>query len=115
MLSPQPVGKPTERRYGPRVELNHRVQIALDGELYRVTAVNLSAGGAFIETDAPLTSESEFTVSWNALGVGSLSRARVAWGNSAGFGIAFVDPPDAFQEQFDKLLAPLLTLDSAAA
>ena len=106
---------PTERRRAPRVELSYQLQIEMNGQSYWVIAINLGKGGAFIETDAPLTGRSTFTLSLNSLENGSRTPARVAWRNGTGFGVEFIDPPEAFQTQLAKLLAPFLAGQRDAA
>ena len=105
---------PAERRRSPRVELSYQMQIEHGGRSYWVRAINLGVGGAFIETDAPLRGGSMLTLSLNTLEAGSSTRARVCSGNGSGFGVAFIDPPDMFQQQIDALLAPLLRAGETA-
>lgn len=100
------------RRQYPRVELNFELMIQADGVDYWVNAVNLSFGGALIETDAPLEGGQLVTLTITHLELYGTTQARVVWTGQNGYGLKFVNPRSDFTNALVALITPLLSSEA---
>jgi microcystin degradation protein MlrC len=90
-----------------RAAFGGQLQIEFNGQRYRVLALDLGLGGAFIATDAPLCGGSQLKMLLRDANADTLvsSFARAIWGNGGGFGVQFIDPTAAFLQNLEALLA----------
>lgn len=104
---------PAATRRGPRLVVELPVRIIHDGRTRREFLVDLSSGGAFVRSGAPLSVGEAAELQLRP--PGSLTsmalNARVTWvrstGSAAGMGLMFVDDDPKVRERLDKLLAKL--------
>lgn len=96
-----------QRRY-PRVELEYEVLIQAAGEDFWVTALNLSFGGAFVETEAPLKGGMRVTLTLNHLDVYGSCEADVVWCTETGYGLQFINKGTEFSNALLAIITPLL-------
>lgn len=95
------------RKY-PRVELECELLIRAGDQDYWVTSVNLSFGGALIQTDAPLEGGDEVSLTLNHFELCGTTLAKVMWTSANGFGLKFVNPNRDFINALMALITPLL-------
>lgn len=92
------------RRKFQRKAIRHDLMVGVEGVDHRLEMTDLSAGGAFIETDLPLKPGTDLQLVLQHYAYHGSARARIMWGNSSGFGIAFSHAGQDFNETVDAIL-----------
>jgi hypothetical protein len=100
-----------ERRATPRVRDSRRVELELGGSRHPATIMDLSAGGAFVVTSAPLKAGSLVRVRLSppvvrhATDVSAMVVRSGSTGGEAGFGLMFADLPAKTRDEIGAYVA----------
>ena len=94
----------TTRRKFPRVTMRCEFTVGDANGEFAVSTVDLSFGGAFLETDRSLLVGSVVTLTLTKDGQSAETSARVVHRHRTGYGVAFIDPPDDFYNNLTDVL-----------
>lgn len=95
LLSSLEAWRASERREHPRKACSMRVTFATQDLLLRDTVRNISPGGVFIETSAPLSVGQNITLWFSPPHRQDLIKIRgeIVWTPQKGIGVRFISPP----------------------
>ena len=106
MLAPrqETLSDKTQHRQYPRMNVRHVVTVRASGFEINLTTASLSFGGAFLTGNVafPVGTIVEILITENESTV--TTQARVVHSHDNGFGIAFIEPPDAFTDQLYQIV-----------
>ncbi|RPH67241.1 MAG: TIGR02266 family protein [Myxococcaceae bacterium] len=108
-------GDPSERRDGPRVPIELKVDYKKLNSFFADYTRNISKGGTFIKTKKPLPVGTRFLFKLSIPGRGEPFEllGEVAWSNAegddAGMGIRFVYADDTQRFSFDDVVERLMS------
>ena len=94
---------PTRRKF-PRVSMRCEFSVRDASGEFPVSTVDLSFGGAFLETDRPLLIGNVITLTLIKDEIAAETPARIVHRHKTGYGVAFIDPPDDFYDSLTDVL-----------
>ena len=102
----------SSRRKFPRLNVRRAATVALGAKKFVVATVNLSFGGAFLETDNRILVGSEIEFALEIDGQSFATQARVVHQNKLGIAILFLAPPSEFVQALCKVIGDRVMHDA---
>ena len=100
------------RRSTPRAALDYRLTIETDDYKFDAKTINLSFGGALIETGGALPADKPFIVQLMNKNDACTSYARVVRRSESRLAISFVEPSENFLNVLIEVMSPHLPVDT---
>lgn len=111
MSQDSPAGD-NKRKY-PRLNARRAATVGVDGREFVLATVNLSFGGAFLETDKQVGAGKTITFTMEVDGKQVSTTARVVHQTPVAMAVVFVEPPEAFVSALCQIIGNRVQSDAA--
>lgn len=104
-------GHDNKRKF-PRLNVRRAATVEADGSEFLLATVNLSFGGAFLETDKQVGVGRMIRIGFDVDGATVNTAARVVHRTAAGLAIVFVEPPETFVNALCRIIGNRIQADA---
>lgn len=108
----QPTAGMDNKRKFPRLNVRRAATVGVDGNEFVLATVNLSFGGAFLETDKQIGTGKIIDFTMEVDSKAFKTRARVVHQMPAGLAIVFMEPPETFVGALCRIIGDRVLADA---